>query len=122
MSTKLFQIFNLYANIIFDVILRMMDARAGYCREINLEPFGLSSECTQIRANSKYLVVVNGQAEWTKVGIFDLCTAGENTGEGCNTPLCCFNVSVIYFLVCIAISSQFTFLYFSFTTKITRFQ
>ena len=98
MSTKLFQIFNLYANIIiFDVVLRLMDVRTGYCREINLEPFGLSSECTQIRANSKYLVVVNGQEEWTKVGIFDLYDAREKTNEECNSLLSRFDVYINIF-------------------------
>jgi hypothetical protein len=71
-----------------------MDVRTGFFREINLEPFGLGSDCTQIRANSKYLVVVNGQAEWTKVGIFDLYAAGEKTGVGCNSPLSLFDVRV----------------------------
>ena len=105
-----------------------MDVRTGQFREINLEPLGLSSVCTQIRANSKFLVVVNGQEEWTKVGIFDLYAAGGKTGEGCNTPLCCFNVSVIYFFIFIAIFSIFLisgkFLIFGFIspTKITRSQ
>ena len=77
-----------------------MDVRTGCCREINLEPFGLSSEGTQIRANSKYLVAMNGQDEWSKVGIFDLYAVGEKTGEGCNTPLSRFEVCInIFFLL-----------------------
>jgi hypothetical protein len=68
-----------------------MDIFTGDCREINLEPFGLSSECTQIRANSKYLVVMNAQEEMTKVGIFRITS-------GCYTLLCYFDVSAIRFL------------------------
>ena len=77
----------------------MMDVRTGYSREINLEPFGLGSKFTQIRANSKYLVVVNWLAGWSKIGIFDLHVAGENTGEGCNTPLSLFDVGINIFLL-----------------------
>ena len=75
-----------------------MDVRTGDCREINLEPFGLSSEHTKIRTNSKYLVVMNGQAEWSKVGIFRITS-------GCDTPLCYFEVSANYSLRRILVNS-----------------
>jgi hypothetical protein len=65
-----------------------MDSFTGDCREIDLEPFGLSSEHTKIRANSKYLVVMNRQSEWTKVAIFRITS-------GCDTPLCYFEVIAI---------------------------
>ena len=65
-----------------------MDIFTGDCREINLEPFGLSSECTQIRTNSKYLVVMNELAKLTKVGIFGITS-------DCDTPLYCFEVCAI---------------------------
>ena len=71
-----------------------MDVRTGYCRQINLQPFGLGSKFTQIGANSKYLVVVNRQVGWSKIGIFDLYAAGEKTGEGCNSPLSLFDVRI----------------------------
>ena len=75
-----------------DLFIRLKEIFTENCREINLEPFGLSSEYTQIGANSNYLVVMNGQEGWTKVGIFDLRKTSD-----CNTLLCCFDVSASYF-------------------------
>ena len=64
-----------------DNSIRLMNVFTGDCREINLEPFGLSSECTQIRTNSKYLVVMNELAKLTRVGIFRITSV-------CDTPFC----------------------------------
>ena len=38
---------------------------------------------------------MNGQEELTKIGIYYLNADGET--PGCNTPLCCFDVTSIYF-------------------------
>ena len=77
-----------------------MNVFTGDSREINLEPFGLSSEFTQIRANSKYLVVMSRQEDLTRVGIFDV-------KERRSTPLCCFDASANYFSLFKAISDDF---------------
>jgi hypothetical protein len=64
---------------------------------IDLKPLG-AGPCTLIRANSKYVTVMNCQEKYTNVGIFDLYAAEKTTG--CNGPLSYFTVSKFLFKKC----------------------
>ncbi len=60
---------------------------------------------TDIRANCKFLVVMNGPAKLTKVCILSLNTNGKTFG--CETPLCYFDVTSFPFCIFCLITGKF---------------
>ncbi len=96
-----------------DAFIRLKYVFTEDCREINLDPFGISSKCTQVRANSKYLVLMNLKAYWTRFFILD-----PRKTSGSNSPLCYFDVTTICFSI-FWLNFRSTWIFF--VMKIARF-